>query len=140
MPRPLQPDGRLHGVVVACPRADGRWLLIRRSARVPAPGMVCFPGGAVEAAETQAHAAAREMREELGVSVEPLRCVWRHDDPRHALTLWAWLGRLQSITLRPDPTEVSQTLWLTLEQAATHPDAPPHQVSLVAALRDAHCG
>jgi hypothetical protein len=31
MTRYYQPDGHLHGVIVACQREDGRWLLIRRA-------------------------------------------------------------------------------------------------------------
>ena len=50
-----------HGVIVACYRNDGRWLLIRRSAHVQAPGRVCFPGGWVEANESQEEAVVREM-------------------------------------------------------------------------------
>lgn len=148
-PRPIQPDGRLHGVVVACRRGDDRWLLIRRSATVAAPLRVCFPGGAVELGEPQPDAVRREMKEELGLDVTATACVWRWDAPDQPLTLWGWLAQPcvrghepgASATggadwgLSPNPAEVSEVLWLTLDEAAAHPDGLPSTASLVAALQ-----
>ena len=76
--RTIQADGHLHGVIVACRRDDGRWLLIRRSAHMPGALRVCFPGGGIDGDESQAETVIREMREELGVEVVPLRCVWNY--------------------------------------------------------------
>ena len=121
--RPLQPDGRVHAVVAAVRRADDRWLLIRRSERVVAPGKVCFPGGAIEVGESQRDALRREMIEEVGVSVTPLRCCWRWDSPAAPLTLWGWLARQETPDLRPNPLEVCEVLWLTAQEAIAHPDA-----------------
>lgn len=135
MIRPIHPDGRVHGVVVACRRADGRWLHIRRGLGIEAaPGKVCFPGGAIEVGETPRAAVVRELREELGVTVEPVRPVWRHIYADKPLLLSCWLGRLGSFELQPDPVEVAETLWLTAEQAAMHPDRLPHHDEIVAAL------
>ena len=78
MTQSIQPEVRTEGVVVACRRPDGRWLLIRRSATVRRPLRVCFPGGWIEAGESQAEAVVREMREELDAAVVPVRCVWQH--------------------------------------------------------------
>lgn len=54
------------GAVVRDPA--GRLLLIRR-ARPPSAGLWSVPGGRVEAGETPAHAAAREVHEETGLDV-----------------------------------------------------------------------
>lgn len=123
MQRPTQPDGRVHGVIVACQRGDGRWLLIRRSGRVAAPLQVCFPGGAVEPREALPDAAVREVREELGVHVDLLDQVWRHDFDGKALTLFGYLGRLHSHDFAIDPHEVAETMWLTGDEVRTRPDA-----------------
>jgi 8-oxo-dGTP diphosphatase len=134
MSRPRQSDGRVHGVVVAVAGDDGRWLCIRRSATVAAPLKVCFPGGAVEAGESQPAAVVREMLEELSIQVEPIRCVWRWDSPITDLTLWGWTAKWDGIGLRPDPNEVAETIWLTSAEAADHPDAMPTNRSFIQAL------
>jgi 8-oxo-dGTP pyrophosphatase MutT (NUDIX family) len=134
MARPRQKDGRVHGVVVAFRREDGRWLCIRRSAAVSAPLKVCFPGGAIEAGETQEAAAVREMREELGMSITPVRCVWRWDSPTASLTLWGWTATRQNAHILPDPAEVAEVLWLTSDEVIEHPDAMPTNRSFITAL------
>jgi len=133
-PRPLQPDGRVHGVVVACRRYNGLWLCIRRSEWVAAPLKVCFPGGAIEVGESQESAVVREMREEVGAVVQPIKNIWRWDKPDGNLTLWGWTAELFSGELQPDPKEVAEILWLTGEQAASHADAMPSNRDFVACL------
>jgi 8-oxo-dGTP diphosphatase len=109
--------------------------LIRRSANVPAPNKVCFPGGAIEVGEEQANAVTRETREEVGVEVRPIGCCWRHDFPDKALTLWGWTAELISThEPTPHPGEVSEILWLTAEEAVAHPDAIETNKDFVACL------
>jgi (d)CTP diphosphatase len=134
MTRIIQPDGRLHGVIVACQRHDGRWLLIRRSATVPGPLRVCFPGGGIDAGESQEEALVREMREELAADVVPVRCVWHYRASERALTLWGWLAELRSSALTPNPAEVHEILWLTAPEAVAHPDVLPRTDAFLAAL------
>lgn len=134
VPRPRQSDGRVHGVVVACQRADGRLLCIRRSATVAAPLKVCFPGGAIEPGETQESAVVREMQEELAVTVRPLRCIWRWDSPASELTLWGWLAELPDTHATPDPAEVAEILWLAPHEVAQHPEGLPSNPIFVQCL------
>ena len=134
MIQPAQPQGRMEGVVVACRQADGRWLLIRRSATVRLPLRVCFPGGWIDAGESQADAVVREMREELNAAVVPLRCVWRHCFGEPPRTLWGWLAELKSTPLTCNPDEVHEILWLTVDEAVHHPDILPHTDAFLAAL------
>jgi 8-oxo-dGTP diphosphatase len=138
LPRPLQPDGRLHGVVIAARREDKRWLCIRRSKTVSAaPLKVCFPGGAIEVGESQEAAVVREMQEELGALIHPNQCVWRWDQPNGNLTLWGWKADLLSFDLQPNPEEVAEVLWLTSAQISAHPDALPNNRAFVARLEEA---
>jgi 8-oxo-dGTP diphosphatase len=137
--RPLQADGKVHGVVIACPRRpdqpqDGRWLCIRRSATVAAPLKVCFPGGAMETGESQISAVVREMAEEVGADIRPIKQIWRWEHPEGKLILWGWLAELLTKNLRADPKEVAEILWLSSDEAANHPDAMPSNRSFVAAL------
>lgn len=135
--RPIQPDGRLHGVIVGCQREDGRWLLIRRSASVAAPLTVAFPGGAVECGEPRGAAAVRELREELGVAPELVQLAWRHDAVDRPLTLWGYLGRLDHHAVAPDAQEVAEVLYLTPAEIAAHPDTLPGCEAFAAALEAA---
>jgi 8-oxo-dGTP diphosphatase len=134
MSRARQEDGRVHGVVVACRDEQGRWLCIRRSQHVAAPLKVCFPGGGIEHGESQETAVVREMLEELGIKVKPIRCVWRWESPTSELTLWGWIAEREASEILPDPNEVAEVLWLSSEEAIGHPDAMPTNRSFVTAL------
>ena len=50
---------------------DGKILVVRR-ARAPAHGLFSLPGGVVEVGETLAQAVTREVREETGLTIEPV--------------------------------------------------------------------
>jgi 8-oxo-dGTP pyrophosphatase MutT (NUDIX family) len=127
----------VHGVVVACRRADGRWLCIRRSDKVASPLKVCFPGGTIEHQEAQPAAIVREMMEELGAKVRPIAQVWHWEKPDWPLTLWGWTAELLAGDLRPDPAEVAEILWLTGEEVSDHPDGLPSNRLFVASLEAA---
>jgi 8-oxo-dGTP diphosphatase len=58
-------------VVGAAIVRDGRVLAARRSAPPELAGQWEFPGGKVEAGESERAALVRECREELGVDIEP---------------------------------------------------------------------
>ncbi len=138
MERQRHPDGLVHGVIVAVQRADGCWLLIRRSAHVAAPLSICFPGGGIELGENHATAAAREFKEELNGIVEPVKEVWQWRSPDRPLYLFGWYARLLTPIdqLCPDPNEVAQMLWLTPEEAQLHPDRLIGTEFFVQALHD----
>jgi (d)CTP diphosphatase len=107
-PTDLPPARR--GVVAVILR-DERLLVIRRSLSVVAPGAFCFPGGGIEAGETEPQALIREMQEELGVDVTPLRLIWRSVTPWRVDLAW-WLTQLPAdALLRPNPAEVASVHW-----------------------------
>ena len=72
-PRPARP--RVRAAVVVLSDHRGRWLVQRRPDRGLLGGLWEFPGGKVEAGETPIEAARRELAEETGVRVGPLRSV-----------------------------------------------------------------
>lgn len=103
--------------------ANGRWLLQRRAA-----GKYHFPGLWTNACcshprpgESVADAAARRLREELGVTVpleERFAFVYRADSPAELLTEWEYDHVLTGVlpegaALAPDPAEVEEVRYWT---------------------------
>ncbi len=70
-------------VLAALIHRDGRWLLALRPAGKRHAGCWEFPGGKVEPGESDHDALARELREELGVTLRSIgaeRCAHRDGD------------------------------------------------------------
>lgn len=102
-------------VVAAAIERDGLYLVARRTRPVDVAGRWEFPGGKVEAGETEEQALIREIREELGVDIEVARRIpgeWPlHDD----LVLHLYVARL--ITGEPAPLEQHDEIrWVTPSQ------------------------
>jgi 8-oxo-dGTP pyrophosphatase MutT (NUDIX family) len=115
---------------------DGKFLVIRRSPHVIAARTYCFPGGGIEGDESEQEALVREIREELGAIVQPVRCVWRSVTPWKVELSW-WLSLLEAGTeLRPDPTEVESVHWFTAEEMARLPDLLESNHHFLGALHD----
>src|SRR5262245_10114107 len=81
--------------LVAVVIRNERFLVIRRSQHVRAPGMFCFPGGAIEPGEGEAAAVSRELHEELGLSSLPQRLLWRSTTPWNVALAW-WLAEIDA--------------------------------------------
>ena len=108
------PSSRQGAVAVVV--RGGRFLVIRRSAAVVAPGAYCFPGGGIEAGETEEQALVREFREELGATIVPVRRVWRSTTRWQVELAW-WLGELPiDGTLQLNPAEVASVQWLAPDE------------------------
>ena len=65
-------------VVAALIERRGRILICRRRDDQDHPGKWEFPGGKIEAGESPRQALSRELREELGIHVEPGREITRY--------------------------------------------------------------
>lgn len=94
----------------------GKFLLIKRSMRVIAPGAWCFVGGGVEPGEAPADAIVRECHEEIGAVVAPVREVWTYTRPDGGLVLHFWLVTWLNDTLTLNENEVSEVGWYTPDE------------------------
>jgi mutator protein MutT len=101
---------------------DQRFLVIRRAPAISAGGKVCFPGGGIEAGETEEAALVRELQEELSAAVRPLRRIWRSVTPWNVHLAWWLAERCDERPFAPHPDEVSECFWLTAADLAAHPD------------------
>ena len=92
---------------------DGRLLMIQRSKFVRVPLAWCFPGGEIEQGETHEQALIREIKEEVGLDVQPgqhLMTQTKHDG---RLVLHCWSATITSGDPTPNPREVAQIAWIT---------------------------
>jgi 8-oxo-dGTP pyrophosphatase MutT (NUDIX family) len=116
MSEPARSDARQGAVAVVV--RQGRLLVIRRSQQVVAPGTFCFPGGGIEAGETEEIALVREIWEELRVPVRPVRPLWRSITPWHVALSW-WLCDLDAQAVpEPNPLEVESVHWFAPTEMA----------------------
>lgn len=94
----------------------GRFLVIRRSRWVAAPGKYCFPGGGIEDRESEEAALVRELREELNVDVVPKHRLWASVTPWRVHLAW-WSAELaEGGEPVPNPAEVESIHWWTSEE------------------------
>jgi mutator protein MutT len=107
-------EGVIEGVVAVIPRS-GRWLATRRAEGIAFGGWWCFPGGGIEPGERPIDALVREVREEVGLSVEPVEEVWRWQRSDGRLVLHWYLTRPVEETAEviPSPHEVAEARWVT---------------------------
>jgi 8-oxo-dGTP diphosphatase len=94
---------------------DGRLLAARRSAPPELAGRWELPGGKVEPGESPEHALVRELREELGVTAEPVARVPGEWPLKPGYVLRVWTARL--LAGAPEPLEDHDALrWLTPDE------------------------
>jgi len=114
------------GVVVD----GGRVLLTRRRPGTHLEGLWEFPGGKVEAGESDAAALVRELREEIGVTVrvdEVFEFV-THAYPERTVALCFYRCRIVEGT--PEALDVADVAWVALEDLPGYP-LPPADAPLV---------
>jgi ADP-ribose pyrophosphatase YjhB (NUDIX family) len=124
----------------ACIRDEkGRILLLRRS---DGENLWGFPGGAIEPGERAADAVVREVREEIGLEVEPVELIGVYSAPEFAFA-YPNGDHVQPVTvffdccivggdLRPDQEEVLDACYFGPKDVL-----PPMRPCCVAKARDA---
>lgn len=102
--------------VVGVAAVDNRLLVIRRSQTVRAPGKYCFPGGTIEPGEAEPAALVRELREELGLAVYPVRELWQCTTAWGTWLSWWLMEPETGVVLQPNEAEVDWAGWMTIDE------------------------
>lgn len=112
------PETRPDAVVAVVTRGP-LVLMIRRGPGGPDAGHWAPPSGKVEPGESQEAAVTREVREEVGLTVRPLRKVWESVSASGTHTLHWWLAAATTTDLTLDPRAASDARWIRPEEIAT---------------------
>lgn len=103
-------------------RKNDRFLLIKRGESIPAAGYWCPVSGKIEVGETQAEAVAREVKEEIGLEITPVKKVSETLTDTKMYRLHWWTTKVLSGEPRIMNHEVAEIKWLTkAELKALHP-------------------
>ncbi|MBI4576315.1 MAG: NUDIX domain-containing protein [Planctomycetes bacterium] len=86
--------------------------MVRRAEGGTFPGYWTPVTGAVKPGEAIPDAVAREVHEEVGLVVLPLRKVWECRTQDAAYLLHWWLVERVGGEIRPDPREVAECRWV----------------------------
>ena len=121
-------------VAVALGREDGRWLMHRRPPGKHHGGLWEFPGGKVEPGEVPDSALEREIREELGIALDPVSLApaafARSRGENGATPIVILLYSSRRWTGEPRALEGGETGWFLPREIATLAK-PPLDVALV---------
>jgi 8-oxo-dGTP pyrophosphatase MutT (NUDIX family) len=107
-------EGGRHAVVGVL-YENKQFLVIRRSLKVRAPGLICFPGGGIEPGESLVEAVKRELFEEINLSVGVVGHLWTSQTRWGAKLEWMLCQRLEGHEPEANPEEVSEVMWKTAE-------------------------
>lgn len=128
-------------IAVCLIRHDDHFLVGIRPAGSKLAGYAEFPGGKVETDETAADAAARETKEETGLTVRVMRllCQLRHDYDFGSLNLFFFLCEIESREVpsnesnRPLPVVTGSFRWVRRSEldALQFPDANAKVLSML---------
>lgn len=113
-----------HGVVAIVPE-EHKFLVIRRSALVRAPNMLCFAGGTIEPGETPEQAIVRELEEELGLAATPLEHIWQSRTAWGTLLEWVLVKRHENSQPVANAAEVAEWMWIGGDELLVRPDLLP---------------
>lgn len=101
----------------------GTEVLMVKAARGMTTGMWNIPGGFVDFHEHPADALVREGREELGVECRAVRLLdvasefFAKPGDAHHLFAFLYEAEILDIHLEPDPDEIAEARWFTLDEA-----------------------
>jgi 8-oxo-dGTP diphosphatase len=131
--RPVQTDAPIPAIV-AIIRSDDRYLFVKRADHLVAGAGFWSPvSGRVEPHESEPEALVREVREEVGLIVEPGRKVRAIPTSDGRFMLSFGTTRVVAGTARVHSDEISELRWVTLDEMTA---LQPHFEEDLAIIRD----
>ncbi len=100
-------------VVAAVIERGGLYLITQRRATAVLPLLWEFPGGKVEASETDADALKREVLHRLGVEIEPGELISYVNHPYERYAVDLYLYECEILSGEPSNVNVSDFRWVT---------------------------
>ncbi len=113
-----------HGAVAVIVE-NGKFLVIRRSAKVRAPNLLCFAGGTIEQGETPERAIVRELEEELSLESTVVNQIWQSRTGWGTLLEWILVERVPGSEPVANPDEVGAWYWFTGQELLDQPSLLP---------------
>ena len=117
-------------VVAAVLEEEGRYLITQRRASAVLPLMWEFPGGKVEAGETDAQALKREVLHRLGAEIECGKLISFVSHPYEHYVVDLFLYECRLITRTLESRAVTAYKWATSAEFDQYPFTPADEASM----------
>lgn len=117
-------------VVAAVVEKDGRYLITQRRGTAVLPLMWEFPGGRVEAGETDANALKREVNHRLGATIECGKLISFVSHPYENYTVDLFLYECRLVTEKLDALAVNAFKWVASHEFEEYPFTPADEASM----------
>ncbi|HEY8080135.1 MAG TPA: (deoxy)nucleoside triphosphate pyrophosphohydrolase [Labilithrix sp.] len=117
-------------VVAAVLERDGRYLITQRRATAVLPLMWEFPGGRVEAGETDQSALKRELEHRLGVKIEVGKLISFVSHPYENYVVDLFLYECTLLTETLEPRAVNAFKWVASNEFDQYPFTPADEASM----------
>src|ERR1700683_2807145 len=121
-------------VVAAVVERDGKYLITQRRASAVLPMMWEFPGGRVEAGETDAQALKREVLHRLGVEVECGKLISFVSHPYEHYVVDLFLYECRLLSEQMETRNVSAYRWVASSEFDQSPFPPADEASMTKLL------
>lgn len=125
---------RVVRVVAAVISRDDKYLITQRRPAAVLPLLWEFPGGKVEAGESDAAALKREVRHRLGIEVAPGSMISFVSHPHERYTIDLYLYECEITSGEPHELNVEAFRWATSSDFDKYPFTPADEASMNALL------